>query len=85
MWFVYILRCADNTLYTGITTNIDRRIHEHNTDNRMGSKYARVRRPVILLYNESFTNRSEVSKREIVIKKMSRDEKERLIFQYLPS
>lgn len=81
MWFVYIIRCSDDTLYTGITTDITRRILEHNTDNRMGSKYARVRRPVKLVYKEIFISRSESSKREVQIKKLSHDEKEQLIFQ----
>jgi putative endonuclease len=77
-WLVYILRCVDDTLYTGITTDITRRIHEHNTDNKVGSKYARVRRPVRLVYQETYASRSEASKREAAIKKLSRQEKEKL-------
>jgi putative endonuclease len=79
MWFLYILRCADNSLYTGITTDVNRRLREHNTDNRLGSKYARVRRPVTLLYKEAYRSRSEASKREAAIKKLSRHEKLKLI------
>jgi putative endonuclease len=79
MWFVYILRCADNTLYTGITTDIVRRLKEHNTNNRIGSKYARVRRPVRLVYQEEFTSRSDASKKEAAIKKLSKTDKENLL------
>jgi len=77
-WKVYILSCADNTLYTGITTNIDRRITEHNEDNRKGAKYTRARRPVKLSYQESCENRSQASTRERQIKKLSRDDKLKL-------
>lgn len=71
----YILRCADDTLYTGITTDIDRRTREHNTDNKKWAKYTRARRPVELLYFETFNTRSEACKREYSIKHMTRDEK----------
>lgn len=74
-YYTYILRCADSTLYTGITTDIDRRIREHNTDNKKWAKYTRVRRPVELIYNEGFETRSEACKREFAIKHMTRDEK----------
>jgi putative endonuclease len=79
MWFLYILRCADNSLYTGITTDVNRRLREHNADNRLGSKYARVRRPVVLVHQEAYASRSEASKREAAIKKLSRIQKERLL------
>lgn len=69
-WFVYILRCADNTLYTGITTDLTRRIQEHN-NGKAGARYTRSRRPVTLVYSESATNRSDASKREHAIKKLS--------------
>jgi len=71
---VYIVECVDNSLYTGITTNIDRRIKEHNTSNK-GAKYTRSRRPVSLIYKESCENRSIASKREYEIKKLKRADK----------
>jgi len=73
-WYVYIVKCADNSLYTGITIDKDRRVLEHNTSNK-GAKYTRSRRPVQLVYFETFDNRSSASKRESAIKKLSRSEK----------
>jgi putative endonuclease len=78
LWFVYILECADGTLYTGITTDLDRRLAEHN-EGRLGARYTRARRPVTLRYSEQFENRSEASKAEAVVKKKSRGEKRALI------
>ena len=78
MYFVYILECADHTFYTGITTNLDRRIKEHNTS-KVGAKYTKVRRPVKLIYCQEFNNRSEASIEEVRIKKLSRIEKLNLI------
>lgn len=78
-WFVYILKCADDTLYTGVTTDIERRVEEHNTDNKKGAKYTRVRRPVECVYSEQHKTRSDVCKRESELKKLSREEKLRLI------
>ncbi|OHD82306.1 MAG: endonuclease [Sulfuricurvum sp. RIFCSPHIGHO2_02_FULL_43_9] len=75
---VYILRCSDSTLYTGITNNLEKRIIEHNTSDR-GAKYTRYRRPVILVYHEAHENKSEALKREIAIKKMPRSKKEKLL------
>jgi len=79
VYFVYILKCADETLYTGISTELERRIEEHN-DSDKGAKYTRVRRPVRLVYSEEHPDRSAASKREYEIKKkMSRAEKLKLI------
>ena len=79
VYFVYIVRCADDTLYTGIATELERRIEEHNISPK-GAKYTRTRRPVVLVYYESYTSRSEASKREYQIKKkMSRRDKLLLI------
>lgn len=79
MYFVYILKCADETLYTGIATELERRIEEHNGPDK-GAKYTRVRRPVRLVYSEEYPDRSTASKREYEIKKkMSRAEKLELI------
>lgn len=74
MWHLYILKCADDTFYTGITTDLDRRIEEHNNSPK-ASKYTRIRRPVELIFSRKFKNRSEASKEEIRIKKLSRKEK----------
>lgn len=74
MYYLYILKCSDGTLYTGITTNLERRLNEHNTS-RLGSRYTRARRPVTLVYSKKFDNRSAASVEESRIKKMSRQEK----------
>ena len=76
-WFLYILRCADDTLYTGITDDIPRRMAQHNAGK--GAKYTRGRGPVELLYQEEFMNRGEASKREYQVHQMSRREKLELI------
>jgi len=77
-WYVYVIRCSDNSLYTGITTDINRRVNEHNTSNK-GAKYTKTRRPVELKYYEEFTDRSTASKREYAIKKLTRKQKLNLI------
>lgn len=77
-YFLYILKCADATLYTGITTDLDRRIIEHNTSEKW-AKYTRYRRPVEIIYSEQFENRSDASKREYAIKKMTKQQKEEFI------
>ena len=69
MWYVYIVRCSDGTLYTGITTDIDGRIASHNSG-KGGAKYTRARRPVELVYAERAGSRSEAAKREYRIKRM---------------
>ncbi len=71
---LYILRCADNRLYTGITTDLDRRINEHN-DSKVGAKFTRGRGPVKLLYTKKFPNRSTASVEEARVKKLSRQKK----------
>lgn len=78
-WCVYILRCADGSLYTGITTDTARRVIEHNQNDRLGAKYTRARRPVNLVYQASCDNRSDACKREAGIKKLSRQAKLKLI------
>lgn len=77
-YFVYILQCKDNTLYTGIATDLKRRVDEHNNSDK-GAKYTRIRRPVVLVYFEESENRSSASKREHEIKKLSRTKKLELI------
>lgn len=81
-WFVYILRCADDTLYTGITTEVPRRIQEHNSDNALGARYTRSRRPVALAYAEEQGTRAEAAKREAALKKMNRRQKLALVSGY---
>ena len=76
-WHVYILRCADGTLYTGITTDLDRRLAEHNSG--AGARYTSARRPVELFYTERARDRSDASRREAEIKAMSRADKLRLL------
>lgn len=73
MWFVYILSCADNTFYTGITNNLEKRVNVHNSGK--GAKYTRSRLPVKLVYYEEAADKSNASKREIAIKSMTRKEK----------
>ncbi len=72
-WTVYILKCADNTLYTGITNNLERRLQQH--EEGQGAKYTRGRAPLKLLYTETCENRSLASKREWEVKRLSRAEK----------
>ncbi len=73
-WYVYLLRCSDETLYCGITTNLGRRLSEHNNTNR-GAKYTRGRRPVELVGYLEKENRSSAQVTEAKIKKMRREEK----------
>jgi putative endonuclease len=74
-WFVYILRCADDTLYTGITTDVARRLAEHNAGNGTGARYTRSRRPVALLYQEAAASRAAAATREWQIKQLGRSAK----------
>ena len=78
MWCVYILQCNDATLYTGVTNNMDARLHAHN-NLTTGAKYTRIRRPVTLVYSEDCENRSLAQKREAEIRKLSRVKKLNLI------
>lgn len=78
MYYLYILKCVDKTLYTGITTDLKRRIIEHN-DSKFGAKYTYQRRPVKLVYSKRFKNRSNATKEEARIKKLSRTQKLELI------
>ena len=76
---VYIVRCADGTLYTGIAKDVARRVDEHNSSRLLASRYTRARRPVVLVYREIMATRSTASKREHEIKQMTRPEKEALL------
>ena len=77
MWYLYILRCGDGTLYTGITTDIQRRLEAHRCGK--GAKYTRGRGPLELAYQEACCTHSEALKREAAVKRLSRTEKEQLI------
>ena len=76
-WYLYILRCKDNTLYTGITTDVSRRLEAHRSGK--GAKYTRGRAPLELVYQECCGTHSEALKRELEIKAMVRGQKEELI------
>ena len=81
-YFVYILKCKDGTLYTGITTDVKRRLGEHNgkdATKKLGAKYTKARRPVKLVFEDRFKNRSEALKEESRIKKLKREDKLKLI------
>lgn len=75
--YVYILKCRDNSFYTGWTTHLQKRIEKHNQG--LGAKYTRSRRPVELIYFETFDNKSDALKREYQIKQLTRKQKELLI------
>ena len=77
-WYVYILRCADGSFYTGITTDLERRVREHN-DGALGARYTRARRPVEVVYQEPHENRASASRREYKIKQLRRVAKASLI------
>lgn len=78
MYFLYILQCSDKTFYTGITTNLDRRVREHNLS-KLGAKYTKIRRPVKLVYSKEFLDRSTALVEEYKIKSLTRQEKLNLI------
>ena len=76
-YYTYILLCADGTYYTGYTTGLEQRVAAHNDGK--GAKYTRVRRPVKLVYHETYTTKEEAMSREALIKQLSKKEKEKLI------
>jgi putative endonuclease len=78
-WTVYILRCADGTLYTGIAMDAAKRLIEHNTNDRLGARYTRSRRPVVLAYREPAATRAAAARREYAIKALTRAGKDLLI------
>ena len=78
VWYLYILRCGDDTLYTGITTDVEKRLEQHRSGK--GAKYTRGRGPLELVYRETCGSHSDALKRELEMKKMSRQEKLRFIF-----
>lgn len=81
LWFVYYLRCNDNSLYTGITTDLERRLYQHN-NTKLGAKYTRARRPVKLVYSETAIDKSTASKREYQLRILTKKQKEKLVLTY---
>jgi len=81
-WFVYMVRCSDDTLYTGITTDVTRRVAEHNgggVGKDKGAKYTKARRPVTLVYQKTCADRSGAASAEAALRKLSRSEKLQLL------
>lgn len=83
-WWVYIVQCADDTYYTGLTHDIHQRINQHNSGVKAGgAKYTGSRGPVQLIYLQQYSSHIEAARREIEIKKLKRHEKQKLIDQFL--
>ncbi len=78
--FVYILKCADTSLYVGCTNNLEKRLKEHN-NSKQGAHYTKIRRPVVLKYSETFSNLSDARAREAALKRLPRKKKQALIKQ----
>ncbi len=76
-FFVYILECSDKTYYVGSTSNLEKRLHQHN-HTKNGAHYTKIRRPVILKHQESYATLAEARKREAELKRWKRDRKEKL-------
>ena len=79
-YYAYLLRCADGSLYSGYTTDLEKREQAHNRGN--GAKYTRARRPVSMVYYETFPTKSEAMRRETAFKRMTRSQKEELIARF---
>ena len=77
IWYLYILRCKDDTLYTGITTDVEKRLEAHRSGK--GAKYTRGRAPLELVYRETCGSHSDALKRELAVKRLTRDQKLQLI------
>ncbi len=82
-WNVYMVRCADDSLYTGIARDVVRRVEEHNSNDLLAANYTRARRPVTLVYKEPVPTRSAASKREYQIKQLTRQQKNALLWREL--
>ncbi|GAB0152057.1 MULTISPECIES: GIY-YIG nuclease family protein [Marinobacterium] len=78
-WWVYMLRCADGSLYTGVTTDPQRRLAQHNGERAGGARYTRCRRPVALVWQESGHDRSSAHRREAALKRLPRNRKLALV------
>lgn len=81
-FIVYILRCSDESLYVGCTNNIEKRLHQHN-HLKSGAHYTKIRRPVILVYTETYKTLRESKQREYEIKKLTRKNKLKLFTKIL--
>lgn len=81
-WYVYMVRCADDSLYTGITTDPNRRVKEHNGIGAKGARYTRSRRPVTLVWYESVSDRSTAASREYQLKQLTRAAKLKLLSNF---
>ena len=77
LYYVYLLRCSDGTIYCGSTNNLERRVKAHNSGK--GAKYTKARRPVCLVYSETLASKSEALRREAALKKLTRSQKLALI------
>jgi putative endonuclease len=77
-WTVYLLRCADGTFYTGITTDLARRVRQHNGESPGGARYTRTRRPALPVWSEGHPDRSSAARREGELRRMGREGKQRL-------
>ena len=78
-WYLYLIRCRDNTLYTGISTDVDRRFAQHQGAGNMGSKYLKGRGPLSLVFQENLGSKSLALKEEARVKRMSKAKKEELV------
>lgn len=81
MYYFYILRCSDNSLYSGIAKDVKKRLREHNSKGGRGAKYTRAKGPVNLVYTEEYIDVKEAMRRERQVKKMRKSEKENLIMK----
>jgi len=81
VWSLYILKCGDGSLYTGVTIDIDRRLQEHQQGK--ASRYTRTRRPLVLVYREECGSRSQALSRECAVKALSRQRKDEIILTFL--
>lgn len=79
MFYFYMVRCSDNTLYSGKTNNLKRRINEHNSVDSKSARYTKTRRPVVLVYSEKFKTIKEALRREHEVKQWSKPRKEKLL------
>lgn len=80
-WYVYILQCSDDTFYTGVTTDLQRRLHQHN-HNKQGARYTAARRPVKLVYHEQAASRAEAQQREYQIRTLPRSVKQQMACEF---
>jgi putative endonuclease len=78
-WWVYWVHCADDSFYTGITTDLERRVNQHNGKVAGGARYTSARRPVTLVYSEKSEDRSSASKREYVLRKITNSKKKEMV------